>query len=214
MIRAVLFDLDGTLVDTEDLGVDTAILVCKEYGINLTKEEKSNFIGITDMEFYKRFFEKKQLSLDVNQALSKHEKIYEEELSKTDRFFEGVPELLHNLNKSGYKLGLITGATRRQVDIIFKDISLLALFETIVTADDVKKSKPDPEGYLLGMKKLNVTPIESIVIEESKMGIQAGISAGVKVIGIKNLGGQDISQATFQVKDIKELSEKLFELNQ
>lgn len=212
MIQAILFDLDGTLADTEGLGIQTAISVCKEYGVELNPAEKSKFIGITDREFYRTFFEKRELDLSVDEALKKHEEIYDQKLQDKYWLFDGVPEMLKELNEKGYKLALVSGSTRNQIEVVFKNTSLLGVFNCIVSCNDVSLSKPNPEGYILAMKKLNINPQNCVAVEESTTGIQSAISAGLKVVGIENLGGQDISMSDIIVRDINELHNKLKEL--
>ncbi len=209
MIKAILFDLDGTLADTERLGIQTAIQVCKEYGVELSVQEKLQFIGVTDREFYKSFFEKKGLNINVNEALSKHESLYEKELEQEYRLFAGVPEMLKELSEKGYKLALVSGSTRKQIDLVFRDVLPLKIFDSIVCCDDKVLSKPHPEGYFRALEHLKISARDGVAVEESVVGIEAAHAAGLSVVGIKNLGDQDISNADYQVNDVNELWQKL-----
>ncbi len=212
-IKAVLFDCDGLLVDSETLGMRIAAKVCEEFGLALTQEELTRFIGVTDEKWYRETLDAHQSSLDVHTLLNRQFELYEAELG-TVPTFAGASELPHRLKENGYKIGLVSGSTRAQIDIILDALGLKGAFNSIVTCEDTReRSKPDPYGYQLGLTELNkqrgpneqIGPDETVVLEDASTGIQAGLKAGMKVIGVKNAGMQDISAATRTVDSLLEL---------
>lgn len=205
MYSTILFDMDGVLVDTEDLNLDVSIEVCNDLGIELSNEEKEGCIGVTSSKFYHELFERRELGFEVNQILNKHFKIYEKHLMKGVVEFAGAREVPRKLKDRNYELGLVSGSTKKQIDIILSQLDLLNIFRVIISADDISHSKPEPEGYLKAAALLEVRPKDCLVLEDSKPGIQAAKAAGVSVAGIVNNGGLDLSEADFVVKDLTEI---------
>src|SRR3989338_1414966 len=207
MIRAILFDCDGLLVDSETLGMNVASQVCAEFDIELEDDELRNFIGVTDEKWYKDLVAKKGLGLAVSRLLARQFELYEAQLP-TVQAFPGARELPLQLVAIGYPIAIVSGSTRTQIDIVLKNLSLNDVFDVIVTSEDVgDSSKPDPRGYELALQKLNETrasgnriqPAEILVLEDAVSGIKAALTAGMLVIGVKNVGIQDLSEATNHV---------------
>ncbi|MBS3175848.1 HAD family phosphatase [Candidatus Woesearchaeota archaeon] len=205
MKKAILFDLDGLLVDTETLGIDVAVRVCKGLGIELTKTEQKSFIGVTDERFYQELFNKRNCDFDVQEILKKHFSLYEELLKTSLKPFPGACDLLKVLKRQGYKLGLVSGSTTEQINIILDKLKIKTFFNVIVSCEDITKSKPNPEGYLIASKKLRISPENCVVLEDAETGVIAGKKARMKVIGVTNNGGQDLSSADIIVKNLMEL---------
>ncbi len=202
MIKAVLFDMDGLLVDTERLGIRVAVHVCKNLGINLDLEEQHSFIGVTDEKFYRELFKKRGLNHDALSVLKKHFEIYEKLLTTELKAFTSAHTLPKNLKANGYKLALVSGSTKNQIDIVLKQLKINNYFDVVVSCDEVKKSKPDPEGYLAAAKKLRAEPNECLVFEDTRTGILAAKNAGMKAVGVINAGGQDLSSACFVIENL------------
>lgn len=210
MIKAVLFDMDGLLVDTENLNLKVAIKICKDLGLNLTPMEKQSCIGVTSQKFYTDLFQNRKLIFDLKKTLGKHFKIYDKLLKIKLKHFPGAKTLPLFLKSQGYKLALVSGSTKKQVNIVLSQLGIKNLFDIIITADDLHSSKPDPEGFLLSAKRLKISPEECIVLEDSTPGIMAAKKAGMKVIGVINNGQQDLALADFKVKDLTKIKIKMF----
>ncbi len=209
MIKAVLFDMDGLLVDTEPLNVAVVTKICDELGINLTPEEKHYCAsGITNRKFYDELFNNRNLKFDLNEILNKTFQTYDELLKTNAKSFLGAVDLPKLLSEK-YKLGLVSGSTRNQVNIILSKLDIGSLFKVVITADDITSSKPDPEGYLLAANKLNINPQECLVLEDGEQGVKAAKSAGMKVIGVVNNSNQDLSLAELIAKDLTEVNQDL-----
>lgn len=205
MIKAVLFDMDGLLVDTETVGTEVAVRICRELGIELTREEKSSFVGVTDEKFYKELFEKRNLSHDVQGVLRNHFDVYEDLLLKEATPFPGAQSLPRELRAKGYRLALVSGSTAHQINIILSQLRIKEQFDIIISEGDVVHGKPDPEGYLLAAQRMGVASAECVVLEDATTGIKAAKKAGMRVIGVRNNGDQDLSLADVIVKDLTEV---------
>ena len=206
MKKAVIFDLDGLLVDTETLGIEIAVQVCKELGIELTKAEQKSFIGVTDEKFYQELFDNRNCDFDVHEILKKHFSLYEQLLKTRLNPFPGSSELPKFLKQQGYKLGLVSGSTLKQINIILYKLKIRVLFDVILSCEDITSSKPSPEGYLAASKKLGIPPENCLVLEDAETGVLAGKKAKMRVIGVKNNDGQDLNVADIIVKNLLELT--------
>lgn len=210
-IKAVFFDCDGLLVDSETLGMNVAAQVCSEFSVEVTEAELQTFIGITDEKWYKNLIAQKGLPLDPQQLLRRHFELYEQELPNV-KAFPGARELPRELSGANIPIALVSGSTRAQIDIVLKSLGLTGMFKVIVSFEDIgDRSKPDPYGYELALERLNemgkaaIDPSEVIVLEDATSGIKAALAAGMKVIGVKNAGVQDISEATNYVETLGDL---------
>ncbi len=209
MIKAVLFDMDGLLVDTETLGIQVAVKICKELGINLTPEEQKSFIGVTDEKFYRELFKKRNLDYNVQEVREKHFGLYETLLNTNLKPFVGARGLPQQLRLQGYKVALVSGSTAKQIDIIMKQLGIKGQFEVIISFEDITHSKPDPESYLLAAQKLGVLPEDCVVLEDAEAGVRAAKAAGMRVIGVTNNGGQDLSLADILVNNLEFVADVL-----
>ncbi len=205
--------MDGLLVDTETLGIRVAVQVCKDLGIDLDLEEQRSFVGVTDEKFYQELFKKRGLTHDTALILRKHFEMYEKLLTTELKAFKAAHTLPKNLKAKGYKLALVSGSTKNQIEIILEQLGINQYFDVVISCDEITKSKPDPEGYLIAAKKLGVEPKECLVFEDARTGVLAAKNAGMKVIGVINAGGQDLSPADFIIDNlaVAEIKQEIFE---
>ena len=153
----------------------------------------------------KKFFQKRKLNYNVTEILRKHFILYGKFLRKDLKVFPGAKLLPKKLKSKGYKLGLVSGSTKEQIDIILKKLKIKDQFEVIVSTEDVQNSKPSPEGYILAAKKLGIKPKDCIVIEDATQGVKSGKNARMKVIGITNGSEQDLSLADIIFNSLDEV---------
>jgi beta-phosphoglucomutase len=185
MAKAVIFDWDGTLADTRKAVVQSFQRVLTEAGCNVSDEFIERRIGIGTKKTIIEAFRECNLRIDV----SKLEKLAQEkisiqtELSNIVNLFTGVTELLEAL-KGKTKIGLATMSGRKVINRLLSEKKLEAYFEVVVSADDVKNPKPDPEVFLAAAKSLGVDPKDCIVVEDSVFGIRAAKAANMKVIAV------------------------------
>lgn len=205
MVKAVLFDMDGTLVDTENLDNEVAIKICKKLGFELTEEEQKERHGRTTKSFYEYLRLKRKADFNLQQAAQNQIDGFTEKLQTNLKAFSGARELPKLLAKNGYALAIVSGSTKSQIELVLQSLKIGDYFKMIISANDVLESKPNPEGYLLAAENLNVSPTECVIIEDGTKGVKAGKSAGMKVIGVINNGGQDLSLADMTVSNLQEI---------
>ncbi|MHC4461220.1 MAG: HAD family hydrolase [Planctomycetota bacterium] len=215
MLRAVIFDFDGVITDSEILHLRAFNRVLAQFGIEIkTKDYYKDYLGLTDVDCFQLVAGKVRLGLDDREIknLVKQKNQVFQELAKTEgRIIEGVRDFLEMLKQNNVPMAICSGAVLAEIALILEEARLRSFFAAIVSAEHVKKGKPDPEGFLLTLQKLNhegQTQIESdqcIVIEDSHWGLKAGKAAGMHTIAVTN--SYDADQLDVAEKIVTQLSE-------
>lgn len=179
-IRTILFDLDGTLIDTNELIISSFQHTLDQYAPNKFKREDIlNFIGPPLRDSF--------LSVDMDQVEAMIETYREHNIKNHDDFVTAYPtvvETMKALKAKGFKLGIVTTKMRKTVDMGMKLTELDGLFEVVVTLDDVTHAKPHPEPIVKAMNALNANPAETIMVGDNTHDIEAGKNAGIKTAGV------------------------------
>ena len=185
---AVIFDLDGLLADTEIISLKVYQELLKDFGIPFTEETYSReYSGHREEENVQRFLDTYDLPWNFDQTL---EKVYELEariLAKGVNLKKGAKNLLAFLQREGIPIALATSSIESRARMILDSNGILALFDHLVFAKDVKRSKPYPDIFLKACSDLNVLPENCLVLEDSEAGIAAAYRAGIPVICIPDL---------------------------
>lgn len=176
-LKAVLFDLDGVLIDTESIYTEFWSNIDRRFPTGI-----DNFAlrikGSTLPSILNRYFDKSAHGV-IMELLKANED------SMQYRAFAGVEHLLASLRDAGIKTAIVTSSNRPKMDVVFGQLPFLReLTDTLVTDEDVTASKPDPQGYLLAADRLGADPAECVVVEDSLAGLRAGLQAGARVAGI------------------------------
>lgn len=185
---AVIFDLDGLLADTEVISLKVYQELLKDFGIPFTEETYSReYSGHREEENVQRFLDTYDLPWNFDQTL---EKVYELEariLAKGVNLKKGAKKLLAFLQREGIPIALATSSVESRARMILDSNGILSLFDHLVFAKDVKRSKPYPDMFLKACSDLNVLPENCLVLEDSEAGIEAANRAGIPVICIPDL---------------------------
>ena len=185
---AVIFDLDGLLADTEIISLKVYQELLKDFGIPFTEEIYSReYSGHREEENVQRFLDTYDLPWNFDQTL---EKVYELEariLTKGVNLKKGAKSLLAFLQREGIPIALATSSVESRARMILDSNGILSLFDHLVFAKDVKRSKPYPDIFLKACSDLNVLPENCLVLEDSEAGIEAAYRAGIPVICIPDL---------------------------
>ena len=215
MFKAVIFDFDGVITDSEVLHLRAFNQSLVPYGVEIsTKDYYTNYLGFSDFDCYKALTDNGLLKIDERQIggiINEKSQIFEE-LTKTEgRTIEGVHEFLQMLEENNIHMAICSGSLLVEIEVVLEESRLRHFFAEIVSAEQVKKGKPHPEGFLLALQKLNKTcrpPIaanECIIIEDSRWGLQAGKAAGMHTIAVTN--SYDAEQLTIAEKIVAHLNE-------
>ena len=185
---AVIFDLDGLLADTEIISLKVYQELLKDFGIPFTEETYSReYSGHREEENVQRFLDTYDLPWNFDQTL---EKVYELEariLVKGVNLKKGAKNLLAFLQREGIPIALATSSVESRARMILDSNGILSLFDHLVFAKDVKRSKPYPDIFLKACSVLNVLPENCLVLEDSEAGIEAAYRVGIPVICIPDL---------------------------
>jgi beta-phosphoglucomutase len=187
MIKAVIFDWDGTLADTRKAVVQSFQKVLGEDGCRVSNEFIEKRIGIGTNKTIIEAFRECHMRLDVS-TLEKlaNEKIrIHANLDHIVNLFDGVTELLEEL-QGKTKIALATMSNRKVVDKLLPAKRVRDYFDVVVTADDVDKPKPDPEVFLVAAERLGVKPEDCVVVEDSVFGVRAAKAAGMRCIAVSS----------------------------
>jgi len=215
MLRAVIFDFDGVITDSETLHLRAFNQVLGQYGVEITtKDYYKDYLGLTDIDCFRLVAERNRLGparQGIENLVKEKNRIFEK-LAKTDGgIIEGVRDFLQMLKQNNIPMAIYSGALLAEIELILEQAELRPFFEVIVSAEQVKNGKPNPEGFLLALRELNEdnqNPIlanECIVIEDSHWGLAAAKAAGMHTVAITN--SYDAEQLAMAEKVVNHLSE-------
>lgn len=223
MLRAIIFDFNGIIVDDEPIHFELFQQVLKEEEIRLTEEDYySRYLGFDDRGAFTAAYREHRRPLDDHHLdrLIERKAIYYQEAIKTRmRVFPGVKTVIPALAER-VPLAIASGALRHEIREILSSIGLVERFRTIVSAEDVRRGKPDPEIFLKALANLNAalagnSPISAsdcLVIEDSKEGIRGARSAGMKCLAVTNSHPADLLKgADAVVESLEPLTLKALE---
>lgn len=188
-IKAVLFDMDGLMVDTESLATEAFIHSAKKQGYDMTKEETLLVLGFTTKsiyEFWENYFKNSDVS--GKQLVDDHYKYIENILFTTGpRKMPYIEELLKYLKESNYKVAVASSSNMNHIINNIEKTELKKYIDEFASGAEVENGKPAPDVFLLAAERLGVKPEECLVLEDSKAGVIAGSSAGAKVIMVPDM---------------------------
>ena len=208
---AFLFDLDGTLVDSERANVESVVLAVRHHGAELTEEERGFVIGHSWNEIYKMIARNHALAVPMRELIDLAVAEKDALLAKTGhRALPGAVALVRRLAQRS-KLALVSGASGKEVRDALSGIGVRELFPIIVAAEDYANGKPSPEPYLTGLAQLGVAAGRAIVIEDATPGILSARAAGIRVIAVQagNFVGYDLSPADVVVDTLDDVTDEL-----
>ncbi|TQR32835.1 HAD family hydrolase [Lysinibacillus sphaericus] len=186
MIHAIIFDFDGTIVDTESLWFQVFKEILEhEYKIELPLQKFAKCIGTTDDALFEYIQGQSTEKFNHDEFMLKAKKKMQS-LKKTLVLREGVHDLICEIKSLGLKLGIASSSSRLWVEEFLIIFNLHHLFDVIKTSEDVQKVKPDPSLYTSVVETLGINPNEAIAIEDSVNGSLSAIRAGIKCIVIPN----------------------------
>ena len=208
MIRAVIFDMDGVIVESEHIHIKAEQQTMLKHGVRISAEELHTYTGTTAEFMFTELIKKYKLNTTFERVFDEKEEFMFKLLEKETRPTKGVIELLKKLKRKGIKLGIASSSHRKLIEYILRRLDIVRLFDFVVSAEDIAHSKPDPEIFLRSARGLSVEPVECLVVEDAKLGVEAAKNAGMRVVGYRNpnSGDQDLSRADMIIDDFSKLS--------
>lgn len=183
-IKAVIFDLDGTLVDSMGIWKQIDIEYLAKYNIALPDDLQSSIEGMSFTETANYFKERFQIPEEIHEIKATWNEMTYKKYKNEVPLKEGTREFLNMLKSRDIKMGIATSNSRELVEVVIKSLQIDSFFDAIHTSCEVEKGKPSPDIYLLVSEKLGVAPTECLVFEDVPQGIMAGKNAGMKVCAV------------------------------
>ncbi|MDO4701238.1 MAG: HAD family phosphatase [Erysipelotrichaceae bacterium] len=208
MIKAILFDMDGILMDSEKHYMEGTIAWMRRLGYTGSKESVYRLIGTSMKTTYQMIYDMFEGKYTIEELKRANEDyFYREHVLQADLLmFDGVKEALEELVSLGLKLGLCSASPKHTIVRNLEAMNLTSYFDVVLCGDDFHESKPNPAIYLSAAKALRVEPYECIVYEDSELGIMAGVNANMFTVArIDQRYGQNQQHADLLVKDIQSL---------
>ncbi|MGB9202469.1 MAG: HAD-IA family hydrolase [Terriglobales bacterium] len=201
--RAVLWDMDGTLIDSEEFHWISWRNTLANEGITITREQFLASFGQRNDSIIPRWLGSSATPERIERISTAKEELYRHLVRREGMSPEpGVAAWLHRLHKEGWLQAIASAAPRANIDAVLDALSATHIFQGIVSADDVHRGKPDPEVYLIAASRVGVPPDRCIVVEDAVAGVQGARSAGMKSIGVSHNGRQLPADVVVQSLDL------------
>lgn len=188
-IKAIVFDMDGVLVEAKDWHYEALNRALNLYGHNIGRDEHlDEYDGLPTRKKLEMLAERKGLDLPLHAVINDLKQMYT--LDLVEAYCVPSPiqqEALKKLKEEGYKLGVASNSVRQSVETMMVRCELDGYLDVMLSNEDVERAKPDPEIYLKAAEKLGVAPEECLVLEDNKNGIEAARAAGTNVMVIKEV---------------------------
>ena len=182
--KAFLFDMDGTLVDSEPLKGEALSLTCAHFGGMASADVYKQIMGESIETVALHFFKAAAITPDLKEFLDIFKEIYRDLLSGKVNLIPGVSDFINHLSRKKVKIGLVSSAYHWMVMNVLEQIGFNNKFDIMITQEDVQKHKPDPQAYLLAVERLAVKARETLAFEDSSAGLSAANSAGCDTIAV------------------------------
>jgi len=210
---AVIFDMDGVIVDNAVFHFEAWAMYCNKKGLNISREELKGWFGATNREILARIYDRKISREEAVKMGEEKEFIYRQMFGPVLAPVHGLTHLLNELKMNNFRLAVATSAPPENVDFILKNSHTKKYFDAIVDASGIKKGKPSPEIYQKASRRLRVKPRNCLVFEDAFFGIEAATAAGMKVVGLatthseSELKGTIMNIRDFTAIDSKKIAE-------
>ncbi len=222
MIRAVIFDLDGTLADTEPLHFAAFAEVLAAEGIELTRVEYfTRLIGYNDHDCFEAVLAENHRPAGedkIRTLVERKARVYQHMIENRDVLYPGAADFVRRCAER-FPLLVVTGTLRAEAEMILGRAGLRALFLDVIAAEDVEHGKPEPDGFVLALGRLGfllrqrppIDPSECLVVEDTHAGVESARRAGMRVLALMHsapedeLSGADVIRASFADTDLDEV---------
>jgi HAD superfamily hydrolase (TIGR01509 family) len=207
MIKAVLFDMDGLMVESEMLHYQAYKEVLSQFGVTLTLEDYFAAWG-SDKDMCIRFAEKFRTPISFEQLLEQKNTLFREVYIYKVTPQKGLLDLLRTLKENHYLLAVCSSSQMYEIEIVLKAVGARDFFDQIVSAESVENGKPAPDCYLLTAKKLGVDPADCLVLEDAPKGVAAAKAAHMRCFAIPSIGLEtaDFTKADKIFKTLNEIT--------
>lgn len=208
-MKAVIFDMDGVLIDSEPIYQEANEELFIRLGISLGYDEYASYVGTNTEFMWTQLKNKYNLPQPLEELMEVSKSVRLEALQTLPRLepVDGVVDFLKLLKTNGYKMAVASSSPKNQIELVTKRLSIGDFFDALVSGDEVKRSKPAPDIFLRAAEILEIAPKDCIVVEDSSNGVIAAKSCHMKCIGYANPSSftQDLKMADIIIKNFREL---------
>jgi HAD superfamily hydrolase (TIGR01509 family) len=184
VIEAVLFDMDGVLVDSEPLHLEAARRLLATYGVSYSQEDNAEFIGFTDLEIFTILKARHGLAPSTGELARQFAAELIALLTLKAVPMPGVPAVLVWLRQAGYRLALASSSTPEVIAATLRALRIDEHFSTVVSSVEVGRGKPAPDVFLAAASRLGLPPTRCLVVEDSRNGVLAAKRAGMACVAV------------------------------
>lgn len=185
MIKGIIFDMDGVLVDNSPIHVEAFVRWCATRSIDFPPEKLSALFGMGNDDILKVVMNNPNLTdEEIHLYANEKEAIYREIFADTIVPLPGLVDILDEFSKMGMKIAVGSSGMRKNVNFVLEKCGISSYFDAIADGDMIRNAKPDPEVFLLAANLLGLRPEECLVFEDSFAGIEAARRAGMKVVAL------------------------------
>ena len=211
-IEAVIFDMDGVIIDSEPLYFKIQNELFNELGFSVSKSEYNSFIGSGMQLMWEKLSSKYDLHYSINQLISMNNRLIFKTFSELPLInaTEGFHFFLNYLKELKIKTAVASSTSKNTINVILSRLKVIQEFDTIVSSEEVQLGKPEPDIFLEAARRINTNPENCVVIEDSTLGVKAAGKAGMRCVGFtnNNSGNQDLSSANIVVKSFSKIDLK------
>jgi HAD superfamily hydrolase (TIGR01509 family) len=207
VIEAVIFDMDGVLIDSEPIHTEATRAMLADLGIEYVSDPNENFVGCTDWDVFHALRARYGLAGDEGQLSAAWVARSVKLLSRPLVPMRGVPDVLHVLRRSGIRLALASSSAPPIIAATLNGLGLSSVFEITVSGHDVERGKPAPDIFLEAARRLEVRPEALLIVEDSFNGLSAAVAAGIRCVAVPcpSTARQDLTGAAVRLADLTEL---------
>jgi len=214
VIKAVIFDMDGVIIDSEPMHYKVFVeYIKKNFDLVIPREEYNKFIGTTNYHIFSTLQEKYHIEGDLSAIIKDYTQKCLDFLlsSKDEKPIKGVDVLIRHLHQNHIKLALASSSPKKTINIVLDMFDLDQFFDVKVSGQEVAHSKPAPDIFLRAAELLQISPEECLVFEDSRNGVAAAKTAGMQCIGYynPNSGNQDLSRADKIIESFTEVDSSI-----
>ena len=206
-IGALIFDMDGVLVDSEPFGFEALRRVMARHGLPYSEEENAEFLGRTTLDSCRILKERHGLPEPAEMLAESYVEGMLEQIGRGPIPMAGVPDVLERVRAAGYRMALASSAEVRVIEANLAALSLRPLFEAVVSGTQVARGKPAPDVFLAAADRLGIAPARCLVVEDSRNGLLAAKAAGMccAVVPCEHTRHQEFREADHRLGALPEL---------